>query len=82
MLADEIPHGDCDDCTLINDCCVQTGDKFENCCQNAFYKWLKKISTHTPYDRWTHITVYVDGNYIMILLTHTPPIVNTALKVH
>lgn len=42
MLADEIPHGDCDDCTLINDCCVQIGDKFENCCQNAFYKWLKK----------------------------------------
>ena len=38
MLANEIPHGDCSNCNL--ECCLCIGDKFNDCCINAFYKWL------------------------------------------
>lgn len=39
MLADEIPHGDCHDCNL--ECAICERDKFQDCCINAFYKWLE-----------------------------------------
>ena len=39
LLAEEFSH-DCYACDL--DCYVSVGDKFDNCCQNAFYKWLKQ----------------------------------------
>ena len=39
LLANVIPH-DCFGCNL--DCSTSDGDKFENCCHNAFYKWLKQ----------------------------------------
>lgn len=40
LLAHKIPHGDCCDCTL--ECAVFEADKFDDCCENAFYKWLKQ----------------------------------------
>jgi hypothetical protein len=40
FLADEIPHGDCYGCDL--ECATFEGDKFENDCHNAFYRWLKQ----------------------------------------
>lgn len=40
MLANEIPHGECYGCVL--DCSVCEGDRFNNGCANAFYKWLKQ----------------------------------------
>lgn len=40
MLAKEIPHGDCSNCNL--ECCLCIEDKFNDCCINAFYKWLMK----------------------------------------
>lgn len=40
FLADEIPHGDCCGCDL--ECATFEGDKFENSCHNAFYRWLKQ----------------------------------------
>jgi hypothetical protein len=40
MLADEIPHGDCYGCRL--ECAVLDGDKFNDGCKNAFYKWLQQ----------------------------------------
>ena len=39
MLANEIPHGDCYGCNL--ECATYMEDKFENCCTNAFYRWLE-----------------------------------------
>lgn len=42
LLADEIPHGDCYGCQL--DCSTREGDKFNDSCYNAFYKWLKQLS--------------------------------------
>ena len=38
MFANEIPHGDCDGCNL--ECCTYIDDKFNDCCTNAFYRWL------------------------------------------
>jgi hypothetical protein len=40
FLADEIPHGDCCGCDL--ECATFEGDKFENSCRNAYYRWLKQ----------------------------------------
>ena len=40
FIADKIPHGDCCDCYL--ECAVFDDSKFNNCCHNAFYKWLKQ----------------------------------------
>jgi hypothetical protein len=40
FLADEIPHGDCCGCDL--ECATFEGDKFENSCHNAYYRWLKQ----------------------------------------
>ena len=40
MLAIEIPHGDCYGCNL--ECATYTGDKFKDCCINAFYRWLEQ----------------------------------------
>lgn len=40
LLANEIPHGDCYGCEL--ECSSADGDKFTDCCTNAFYKWLKQ----------------------------------------
>ena len=40
FIADKIPHGDCCDCYL--ECAVFDHSKFNNCCHNAFYKWLKQ----------------------------------------
>ena len=40
FLADEIPHGDCYGCDL--ECATFEGDKFVDCCHNAFYRWLKQ----------------------------------------
>ena len=38
MFANEIPHGDCYGCNL--ECCTYIDDKFNDCCTNAFYRWL------------------------------------------
>ena len=40
FLADEIPHGDCYGCDL--ECATFEEDKFNNSCQDAFYRWLKQ----------------------------------------
>lgn len=39
LLAYKFPH-DCNECEL--ECCSNYGDKFEDSCPNAFYKWLKR----------------------------------------
>ena len=40
FLADEIDHSDCYDCRL--ECATYEGDKFEDSCHNAYYRWLKQ----------------------------------------
>lgn len=40
LLADEIPHGDCYGCDL--DCIHIERGEFEDCCQRAWYEWLKQ----------------------------------------
>lgn len=40
MLANEIPHGDCYGCNL--ECTTYMGDKFKDCCINAYYRWLEQ----------------------------------------
>ena len=40
FLADKIDHGDCYDCRL--ECATYEGDKFEDSCHNAYYRWLKQ----------------------------------------
>jgi hypothetical protein len=40
FLADKIDHGDCCDCRL--ECATYEGDKFEDSCHNAYYRWLKQ----------------------------------------
>lgn len=40
FLADEIPHGDCYGCWL--NCWFIKKEKFNDCCQQAWYDWIKE----------------------------------------
>lgn len=41
MLADEIPHGDCYNCYLMEHCFVVDESRLDSSCGNAFLAWLE-----------------------------------------